>query len=345
MKKLSILLLTINLLGAKLSMQAMDQPDRLINWQKVKTQLSTSLPAQYCTLLFAGLKNFDINDLTRELTEVKLEDASVQTKEFIRSTLKKYGVTQDIADAIKIKKGDRWAIKTSILDPLNSHLSAPEEFVNMVLTPDNFVRRLLFGPRYFSLSVPSDPSISPIRMTQEEWLKSSEATILHEYGHMHNKDIIKTYVAVSTAFFSTYYLTAPLVQNLSNYLSTQSRVTKASLSILRASIAGITALFWFMAYRKYQEYNADMFAIQLIKDPEVLESQGKFFKLVHDNLDLPKISSSEYEDRYKRDKAFRELYYFWQHAKDDHPSNLTRSEYFLTAAEALRSQQLKNKNE
>jgi hypothetical protein len=247
--------------------------------------------------------------IAKQIVWSKKEDAFSDVSEFVHATLQEHGIAQDKIDAIKIKKNADWQAD-------HGYMGVPNDDIWMMLY---FKRWELPG--------------------WERKINLAKMIVLHEYGHIINNDRMR---------FGGACMIAPLVAY--GLWEVPHRVISRRLSLPSAELVrtGAVCLILFellSMYMKYREHKADMVVVQLCKDPDILQHAGEWHLEQHKESSLAQISNPYFQKWYANNVVFRELYYGWKHPMDDHPSNLTRGENFLRAAEELHSQRLEKATE
>ena len=308
----TMLFVLIGLATMLIPIQSMEPPKKIINGLTIKLPSKLQCGALYMVLIGC------VVGCTLTATRVrwnKKEDASAIVSEFVRSTLQEHGVAQDKIDAIKIKNNNVWEVA-------HGYMGAPELYMWI----------LLYNKRYQLGAL-------------EREINVSKGAVLHEYGHIINKDTLRLGVAAIIAPPVAYGLlavphriirTCPFVR--------LSPVQMFAVELLRINLAILMAPRLVSGYIKYREHKADMVVVQLCQNADILQDEGEWYLERHKESLFSKISNPSHQLWYTHNVFFRELYYGWKKPQDDHLSDLTRGENFLHAAESLRHRQLEKAN-
>lgn len=252
---------------------------------------------------------FGLVIITKQAILDKKENVPAHVAEFVHTTLQEHGVTQDKIDAIKIKRGDSWWA-------FHKHMGVPSDDIR-----DQLQDKRLELPGW------------------KRKINISKMSVLHEWGHLINKDKMRDCGASIIIMPIAYGLGEKLHKMVSK------RLSPLPANLIHISAAPLIYFELLLAFAKYREHKADMVAVQLCHNPDMLQHMGDYFLEHHKKRFPHKTSNSLIEKWYAHNVIFRELYYWWKVPMDDHPSDLTRGENFLKAAEALRNQQLEKVNE
>ncbi len=312
------LLVLISLATILLPIQSMEPPKKSIQGQIIK-----SFSKSPCSALHIGFVGCIVGCIVTRLIITRVdwgqkEDASDSVSEFVRATLHEHGVAQDKIDAIKIKN--------------NSYPNGWEAAYGYMGVPELDMWSLLYLKRH---------QLSSERGSVEREINVSKAAVLHEYGHIINKDTLRLGGAVILSPFVAYGLLEIPHRVIKKCPSVRlSPIRMFTIEILRINAAILMATKLALGHQKYREYNADKVVVQLCQNSDILQDEGEWYLQRHKDSPFSKISNPSYQKQYNDNVFFRELCYWWKMPKDGHLSDLTRGEDFLHAAESLRIRQL-----
>jgi hypothetical protein len=243
--------------------QSMESPKKII----IKLPSTLQCAALYVSCAVCGLA---IGTIGKQAEWGKKEDVSADIREFVHATLQEHGIAQDKVDAIKIKENDCWQA----------------------------------GHGYMGV-----PYFTWLSLYFKEWQLSgwekkiniAKMAILHEYGHILNKDKLYFNGACIIAPFMAYGLWQESHKIISK------RLPPLSAEFVRGGAIAWITFGLLTIYKKYREHKADMVVVQLCKNPDMLQHASEFYFERHKESSLAQISNPCFQKWYVDNVVFREL--------------------------------------
>lgn len=267
------------------------QPATAMNIETAKTALSVLAKGAYWGILSNPTYKTYKEYKTVKSDELRPSEATKEQDEFVRKTLKEHGFPASFYETIKVQANFfGWRSQ----------------------------RRILFIQEHFD---PNDTDIEQVNM--------AKAFIIHEAGHILNRDLYRGWLASSAMPFIVHFGLQMLFPQSNQSTSVVKSVSLLPAAVLKIGLASLINIF----YAHHVEAKADDEIVKRVTDPTILHAINEAFLYKYKRAyDVEKIPTTlTWRDRLA-----------WMLEEPYHPFILDRVKKFDDACKALEAKQVTN---